>query len=143
MKSFDSLQPLTLLFLRAVLALIFITSGYPKLTGTGPIGQQFFVQHGLPGEFVYVAGVLEVFGGALLVLGLFTRWAALLLTIDMGVVIWKVHLASGYLAVHEYAYPLVLAAACLALVSIGPGFISMDYPLFGGGKSRQPRNHNK
>jgi len=142
-KSFDSLQPLTLLFLRAVLALIFITSGYPKLTGTGPIGQQFFVQHGLPGEFVYVAGVLEVFGGALLVLGLFTRWAALLLTIDMGVVIWKVHLASGYLAVHEYAYPLVLGAACLALASIGPGFISMDYPLFGGGKSRVPRNHKK
>lgn len=143
MKSFDSLQPLTLLFLRAVLALIFITSGYPKLTGTGPIGQQLFVQHGLPGESVYVAGVLEVFGGALLLLGMFSRAAALLLAIEMGVLIWKVHLAKGYLAVHEYAYSLVLGAACLALASIGPGPFSVDYPLFGGGKSRPTRNQKK
>jgi len=51
--------------------------------------QGFFVQHGLPGNFVYIAGVLEVFGGILLVLGLFTRGAALLLAIEMSVAIWK------------------------------------------------------
>jgi len=98
--------------------------------------QGFFVQHGLPGNFVYIAGVLEVFGGLLLVLGLFTRGAALLLAIEMGVAIWKVHSNGGYLAVHEYEFPLTLLTACLALATVGAGTISLDYPLFENGKSR-------
>lgn len=143
MKSLEKLQPLALLVLRSVLALVFITSGYPKLTGTSPMGPQFFVQHGLPAWFVYLAGVLELFGGALLILGLFTRATALLLAVEMGVAIWKVDSAKGYLAIHEYAYPLVLGAACFALSSVGPGAISMDFPLFGGAKPRVPRTTPK
>ncbi len=98
--------------------------------------QAFFVQHGLPGNFVYIAGVLEVFGGILLVLGLFTRGAALLLATEMGVAIWKVHSNGGYLAVHEYEFPLTLLTACFALAAVGAGTISLDYPLFENGKSR-------
>ena len=85
MKSLNSLQPVGLLVLRLALGLIFLSHGYPKLAHSGAGMQDFFVQHGLPGYFVYIAGVLEVFGGTLLVLGLFTRGAALLLAIEMGV----------------------------------------------------------
>jgi len=76
MKSLNSLQPVGLLVLRLVLGLIFFTHGYPKLAHAGAGMQSFFVEHGLPGYFVYIAGVLEVFGGMLLVLGLFTRGAS-------------------------------------------------------------------
>ena len=69
-------------------------------------------------------------------LGLFTRGAALLLAIEMGVAIWKVHSSGGYLAVHEYEFPLTLLTACFALATIGAGTISLDYPLFENGKSR-------
>ena len=136
MRSLNSLQPVGLLALRLALGIIFFSHGYPKLAHQGAGMQGFFVQHGLPGNFVYIAGVLEVFCGLLLVLGLFTRGAALLLAIEMGVAIWKVHSNSGYLAVHEYEFPLTLLTACFALATVGAGAISLDYPLFENGKGR-------
>ena len=132
MKSPNSLQPAGLLLLRLALGLIFFTHGYPKLAHAGAGMQSFFVEHGLPGYFVYIAGVLEVFGGMLLVLGLFTRGAALLLAIEMGVAIWKVHSAGGYLAVHNYEFPLAILAASFALATVGAGRLSLDHPLFEG-----------
>jgi putative oxidoreductase len=140
MKSLNSLQPLGLLVLRVSLALIFFSHGYPKLAHSGAGMQGFFVQHGLPGYFVYISGVLEVFGALLLVLGLFARGAALLLAVEMGVAIWKVHSAGGYLAVHNYEFPLAMLAGSLALATVGAGSLSLDQPLFeGGGKSRPPK----
>jgi putative oxidoreductase len=141
MKSLNSLQPLGLLVLRMTLGLIFFSHGYPKLAHAGAGMQVFFVQHGLPGYFVYISGVLEVFGGILLVLGLFTRAAALLLAIEMGVAIWKVHSSGGYLAVHNYEFHLVMLTACFALATVGAGLVSLDHPLFeGGGRSRPTKN---
>ncbi len=140
MKSLNSLQPAGLLVLRVALGLIFFSHGYPKLAHYGSGMQGFFVQHGLPGYFVYISGVLEVFGGILLVLGLFTRAAALLLAIEMGVAIWKVHSAGGYLAVHNYEFPLAMLAGSFALATVGAGVLSLDHPLFEGrGKSRPPK----
>jgi putative oxidoreductase len=139
MKSLNSLQPLGLLLLRLSLALIFFTHGYPKLAHSGAGMQGFFIQHGMPGYFVYVSGVLEVFGGILLALGLFTRGAALLLGIEMGVAIWKVHSGSGYLAVHDYEFPLAMLAGSFALATVGAGMLSLDYPLFESGKGRSWR----
>lgn len=133
MKSLNSLQPLGLLALRLALGIIFFSHGYPKLAHQGGGMQGFFVQHGLPGYFVYVSGVLEVFGGILLVLGLFTRGAALLLAIEMAVAIWKVHSSGGYLAVHNYEFPLVVMTACFVLAMVGAGMISLDHPLFESG----------
>ncbi len=138
MKSLNSLQPLGLLALRLALGLIFFSHGYPKLAHQGGGMQGFFIQHGLPGYFVYIAGVLEVFGGLLLVLGLFTRGAALLLAIEMGVAIWKVHSSGGYLAVHNYEFPLAMLTGCFALATVGAGMISIDYPLLESGKRGNP-----
>jgi putative oxidoreductase len=136
MKSLNALQPFGLLALRIALGIIFFTHGYPKLVH-GAAMQGFFSQHGLPGYFVYISGVLEVFGSVLLVLGLFTRPAALLLAAEMTVAILKVHSSKGYLAVHEYEFPLTLAVACFALATVGAGKLSVDQPLFerGGGWS--------
>ena len=92
--------------------------------------QGFFVQHGLPSYFLYLAGVIETFAGGLLLLGLFARGAALLLAIEMTVAIWKVHSVHGYLAVNEYQFPLALACACFALATIGAGAFSVDSVLF-------------
>lgn len=139
MKSLNALQPLGLLVLRVSLGLIFFTHGYPKLAHAGAGMQGFFVQHGLPGYFVYISGVLEVFGGILLVLGLFTRGAALLLAVEMGVAIWKVHSTGGIYAVHNYEFPLAVLAGSLALATVGPGLVSLDHPLFEGSGSRPPK----
>jgi len=141
MKVLNALQPLGLLVLRMSLGLIFFSHGYPKLAHSGAGMQSFFVQHGLPGYFVYISGVLEVFGAILLVLGLFTRAAALLLAIEMAVAIWKVHSTGSYLAVHNYEFPLAILAGSFALATVGAGSFSLDRPLFErGGKSRFARN---
>ena len=142
MKFLDSLRPVGLLALRIALGVIFLYHGYPKLAHLrgGAQMQSFFVEHDLPGYFLYVAGVIETFGGGLLLLGLFTRPAALLLGLEMCVAIWKVHSAHGYLAVHDYEFPLTLAMACFALATVGAGLISLDQPLFeGGGRGRTAR----
>jgi len=141
MKSLNALQPLALLLLRAAFGVIFVAHGYPLLVHGTSTTQTLFVQHGVPASFVYVSGVLELFGGGLVLLGLFTRGAALLLAIEMVFLMWKVYPPHSYLVVHEYAYPLAVAAGCFALAAFGAGLFSVDYPLFeSGGKSRGPRN---
>lgn len=145
MKYLDALQPFSFVALRVVLAIIFMSHGYPKLAHSSANMQTFFAEHGLPGYFVYVAGILETFGGGLLFLGLFTRIAALLLAVEMCVAIWKVHSAHGYFAVHEYEFPLALAATCFVLATVGAGVLSLDQVLFGSGRgklraSRSARN---
>jgi len=140
MKSLNSLQPLGLLLLRSAVGIIFVYHGYPKLLHQGAGMQGFFTQHGLPAYFVYVSGILEVFGGGLLVFGLFARLAGLLLAIEMGVAIWKVHSSAGITAVHNYEFPLALGTAAFAIATVGAGMLSLDWPLFeGGGRSRVSR----
>jgi putative oxidoreductase len=141
LKFLNSVQPVSLLMLRIVLGIIFLYHGYPKLAHTHGNLQGVFIEHGMPGYFVYVAGILETFGGGVFLLGLFTRPAALLLTGEMCVAIWKVHSSHGYLAVHEYEFPLALAAACFALATVGAGVVSLDQVLLegGGGRGRGSR----
>lgn len=137
MKFLSTLQPLGLLVLRVALAIIFVYHGFPKLMHSGPEMRAFFVQHGLPGYFLTVSGILECFGGLLLFLGLFTRPAALLLATEMSVALWKVHSAHGIMAVNQYEFPLSVGAACFALATIGAGLASMDHLLWGEGAKRR------
>jgi len=140
MKFLNSLQPFGLLILRIGLGVIFLYHGYPKLAHLrgGAQMQSFFVEHGLPGYFLYIAGVIETFGGGLLLLGLFTRPAALLLGVEMCVALWKVHSAHGYLAVHDYEFPFALATACFALATVGAGLLSLDQLILEG-RGRAPK----
>src|ERR1700719_2078330 len=135
MTRLNALQPVGLLLLRLVLGIIFIWHGYPKLTHPN-VMQSFFVQHRLPGYFVTVAGVLEVFGGGLIILGVFGRIAGFVLAMEMACAIWKVHSAGGYMAVHNYEFPLVLATTCFALATFIAGRASIDYALYESGGGR-------
>jgi putative oxidoreductase len=145
MKFLKSLEPLALLVLRCALALIFLVHGYPKLMHPNEAMREFFVSHGLPAYFLTVSGVLECFGSVLLLLGLFTRPAALLLAIEMGVAIWKVHSVHGIMSVKDYEFPLALAAGCFALATVGAGLASADHLILGegGGKKRRPSKSSK
>jgi putative oxidoreductase len=140
LKFLNSLQPLSLLLLRLALGAIFFVYGYPKLTQANASMQAMFVQHGLPAQLVYVAGVLETFGGLLLILGLFARGAALLLAIEMCVAILKVHMVHGVMGLRDYQFPLALAVACFTLATIGAGSVSVDSLLFGEGGSVRSRS---
>jgi putative oxidoreductase len=130
MYSLEKLKPLGLLLLRWGIGAIFIFHGYPKLFGDARRAMDFFASVGLPGWTVYVAGVVEFFGGWLLVAGLFTRVAGILLAGEMALAIWRVHLSEGYLAWNEYQFPLALAVGAFALATCGAGAISLDKLIF-------------
>lgn len=130
MQNLEKLKPLALLLLRIALGAIFIYHGYPKLTHAAQwVGN--FDHMGFPGYFAYIAGVLEVFGGAVLIVGVFTRIAALLLAIEMAVALLKVHgLIANPANVHAYEFPLVLCVSAFVLATVGPSLFSIDQALF-------------
>jgi putative oxidoreductase len=131
MQHFDKLKPLALLLLRIGLGIIFVYHGYPKLFSHTHEFLQAFPRMGFPSYFVYVAGVLEFFGGCLLLLGLFTRIAALLIAGEMAIAIIRVHVPQGgVLALSNYQCPLALAVGAFALVALGAGAISFDRAIF-------------
>ena len=139
MKFLNTLQPLGLLILRLAMGLIFIYHGYPKLVRADAMMRQFFIQHGFPGYFVGLAGILECVGGGLLLVGLFARPAALLLAAEMAIAIWKVKMVHGVFAVNEYQFELALAAACVALATVGAGSLSVDHVMLGEGSGAKRR----
>jgi putative oxidoreductase len=143
MRGLEKLKPLALLLLRLALGVIFIFHGYPKLFTHTRDMMQFFVRFGLPGYFVYLSGILELFGGILLIAGLFTRIVGLLLAGEMAVALWRVHgLFSKPLAVNNYELPLAVAVGAFAIATMGAGLISLDYPIYreGDRPSRRMRN---
>jgi putative oxidoreductase len=134
MQFLDKLKPLGLLILRAALGASFIFHGYPKLNDPAHALKEFS-GFGFPSYFAYIFGILEVFGGGLLIAGLFTRGVALLLTIEVGLVLSRTVIPSvGIYAFGRYEMPLLLGAMALALVTTGAGAISIDAFTFESGR---------
>ena len=126
MQFLERLKPLGLLILRLAVGASFIYHGYPKLSDPAR-WLKAFPGMGFPSYFAYISGILDVFGGILLILGLFTRGAALLLAIEMGLVIGRTKLPTvGIYAFGQYEFQLVLGAAAVALATTGAGLISLD-----------------
>ena len=79
---FNSLQNPLALIGRILLALIFVTSGFSKISGfEGTVG--YLASKGLPMASIaaVIAIVIELGGGLAVVFGFLTRWAALGLAI--------------------------------------------------------------
>src|SRR5262245_4750047 len=67
----------------------------------------------------------QFFGGTLLVLGLFTRYAALALCIPMLVAIFKVHLKNGFFLPGGFEFALTVLAGLVSLLLSGPGGMTL------------------
>ncbi|MGE3314971.1 MAG: DoxX family protein, partial [Planctomycetaceae bacterium] len=82
----------------------------------------------------YLAGGAEFFGGALLVLGLFTRLASIPLLVTMLVAVFVAHREAFSLKNGGMEYALTLACVVAGIGLLGPGCLSFD-ALFGKKKS--------
>ena len=72
-------------------------------------------------------GILEVFGGALLLVGLFTRPVAFLLAGEMAVVYWQFHFPrSAWPLASGGEIPALYCFIWLYFSAVGPGPISLD-----------------
>jgi putative oxidoreductase len=143
MRFLEKLKPLGLLVLRLALGVSFMFHGYPKLSDPAR-WLKAFPGFGFPSYFAYISGILELFGGGLLVLGLFTRGAALLLVIEMGLVLARTKIpVVGIYAFGQYELPLLLGAMALALATTGAGVISIDAFTFESGHKSSKKSKNK
>ena len=117
----DSWAPRVLSILRIVAAVLFFEHGTQKLLGF-PAGHSAQLLS-LSGA----AGVLELAGGALLILGLFTRPVAFLLSGEMAFAYWMVHAPKSFFPVLNGGDAAILYCFIfLYLVFAGPGPWSLD-----------------
>lgn len=106
--------------LRVGAGALFFMHGAPKLLGWfGGFGGE----PGATAELLSLyglAGVLEVFGGLLILFGLFTRPVALVLAVEMIVAYGKAHLPRG-LVPYENGGELALLYMCVFILLLGWG----------------------
>jgi putative oxidoreductase len=113
--------------LRVVTGALFMQHGMQKLFGLLMSPDQPW--NGPPAVFsqFWIAGVLEVFGGALIVLGLFTRPVAFLLAGEMAVAYFQVHFPRSFWPILNGGEPVVLFCfTYLYFVATGAGPYSLD-----------------
>ena len=130
----NRLQPWALTLLRLVLGVAMLLHGWEKLIPAGGLhrnhllaGAEAFGHYvatlGLPYWLGYVAVVTEFLGGLCLILGLLTRFWALLIAGDMLVAIVRVDIHHGYAGSQ---YSLALFGIALMLLVAGSGAMSLD-----------------
>lgn len=112
--------------LRITAAFMFVLAGTGKLFAF-PAG---IPPHGGTVKMLseaWFAGVLEVVGGGLLLLGLFTRCAAFVLSGEMAVAYFQVHAARGFWpTVNGGVSAALYCFIWLYISAAGPGPLSLD-----------------
>lgn len=122
---FEKSAPWSDLAGRILIALIFITSGWSKIGGYAAT-QGYMESMGVPGMLLPLVIVTELGGGVLIVLGLFTRYAALALagfSILSGILF---HGGADQMQQIQLLKNLAMAGGFLFLVAHGAGRISLD-----------------
>jgi putative oxidoreductase len=132
-------QALAIAAIRIITGVVFLVHGSQKLFVYGFSGTAGFFGHAgipMPAFFAVVVTLVEFLGGLALIAGFLTRWAALLLAIDMAVAVLAVHAKNGFFlpAGCEYALTLLVVNAGIALA--GPGVCALDNLVF---KTPAPR----
>ena len=125
-----------LLILRLVLGVTLALHGFNKFFGGGriPGTARWFESIGMkPGKFhATVAATTEMSAGLGLAAGLLTPIPAAGFVSLMLVAAWTVHRPNGFFIVKEgWEYNLVLAVSAVAVATIGPGKLSLDWLIFG------------
>ena len=121
------------LILRVMAGIIMAAHGWQKLQG-GPanFGSQALANLGvpLPGFMGYVVTFVELIGGILLIVGLISRLAALILAIEMVFTTLLVKTHVGFIAPQGSGagaeLDLILLAVFLTILLVGPGRLSLD-----------------
>lgn len=109
--------------LRMVTALLFLSHGMSKILGI-PMSSASFPQ---PWTLLWIAGMLELIGGFLLLIGLLSRPVAFLLAGEMAVAYWLVHAPDNFWPVLNGGESAILFCFIFLYVFFrGPGLWSLD-----------------
>lgn len=125
---------------RLIVGLIFLSEGiqkylFPELVGTGRFEKIGFSD---PAFWAYFAGTFEIICGSLILIGLFTRFAAIPLLIIMLTAFvttkWPILMDKGFWSMaHEYRTDFAMTLLLIYLLNYGAGKWSFDSKLFKAG----------
>jgi putative oxidoreductase len=129
--------PRSVILIRLIVGAVFLSEGIQKFLYSAELGAGRFVKIGIPfphvmGPFV---GVIEIVCGALILLGLLTRLAAIPLIINMLVAITStkipILLRNGFWDMaHESRTDFAMLLGSIFLLITGAGLWSIDARLF-------------
>lgn len=124
---------------RVLLALIFVLSGFQKVTNFSGTAN-FMTMNGLPAVpvLLVLSILIELGGGLLIVAGFQTRWAALIIFLFMIPVTWTFHVHGYQMAMAQNQMPMAMMqkvniiknisieGGLLMLAAFGPGRYSVE-----------------
>jgi len=115
--------------LRVVVGIVFLMHGAQKLfvfglAGTGDIMGKLGIPLSVLAAAIVIAA--ELLGGLAIIAGVFTRWAGVVLAIEMLVAIPVARLKGGFFAPYGFEFEFTLLGACLTFAALGSGGASLD-----------------
>ena len=122
-------QPHLLSILRIVSGLLFLEHGMQKILNFPPMAPAMAAA--IPPKMmpiILAAGAIELVGGALITVGLFTRWAAFICSGEMAVAYFMGHMARGgiYPSLNGGDAAILFCFVFLFLAAAGPGPIAVS-----------------
>lgn len=120
----SKLNDITHLGIRLVLGVIFLVHGLGKFD---PMFAGFLGQLGIPAEMQIPVALAEFVPGILLIVGVLSRIASSLLSIVMLGAIFHVKHAANLTGQGGFEIDLILLAANLTMITMGPGRISLAH----------------
>jgi putative oxidoreductase len=122
----DAADPYLKLIGRVILSLIFIQSGIMKIFGFAGT-QTMMEQNGLPGILLPLVILTEAGGGLCVLLGLWTRYAAIALAGFCVLAAYFFHYQPGdQMQMINFAKNITIAGGFLVLAGAGPGALALD-----------------
>jgi putative oxidoreductase len=126
---YATMAPIAGTLVRVVVGIMFLMHVSGKFHSGAAAVAGYMGKNGLqPGAlFAYAAMTLESIGGVCLIIGLFTRFFAAALAIEMLIALITVHLPKGYAAGGGgYEYVLLIGIVCFTIAMRGGGPYSVD-----------------
>ena len=126
---YAKMEPVAYTIARVVFGITMFLHGWPKLMVAGPdkVAAAFATNYGLPSWFGYLATINEIVGGGALVIGLFTRFFAASLAIELLIAMLVVHLPKGFaIGGGGYEFVLLLGLVSFYIAIRGAGPYSAD-----------------
>ena len=127
---YDSFTEIAYALMRVVMGYIMVMHAWGKFNaGAAAIAANVMAKNGLQPAlgFTYAAMALEIVGGVCIILGLFTRFFAAALAIEMAIAFAFVHWSKGFAAGQGgFEYVLLLGIVLFVIAVRGGGPYSVD-----------------
>jgi putative oxidoreductase len=127
---YETWTPIAGTLARVVVGAMFLMHVSVKFKiGAAAVAANIMAKNGIEPALLcaYIVMALETVGGVCLIIGLFTRFFAAALAVEMLVALLFVHLAKGYAAGGGgYEYVLLIGAVCFVIAMRGGGPYSVD-----------------